>query len=118
VVERRRLRRTLLPAPAVDVEVGKDPKQPGAQVRPGRELLPGAEGALVRLLHEILRFFAGTGQTARDPVHLVAQAQRLFFESHTSTRLLGEPAGVSGRRCALTHPAATLATVQTHDSRA
>ena len=37
-LERLRVGRALLPAAAVDVEVRQDPQQPGAQVRPGREL--------------------------------------------------------------------------------
>ena len=50
-LERLGVGRALHAAAAVDVQVGQDAQQPGAQVRARLVLLPGAEGARVGVLH-------------------------------------------------------------------
>ena len=57
-VERRGLRRALLAATAVDVQVRQNPEQPRTQVRAGRVLAPRAESPLIGLLDEILGLLA------------------------------------------------------------
>ena len=90
-------------AAAVDVQVREDAQQPGAQVRAGLVLLPGAEGACVGVLHEVLGLLAGAGEPPGDAVDLVAQLERLFLEANTVTLNLRDAAGFGGRRCAFAH---------------
>ena len=104
-VERRRLRRALLAAAAVDVQVREDPEQPGAQVRARRVLPPGAERALVGLLDEVLGLLAGADEPAGHAIDLIAQLQRLLLEANAIPRVAGEPPGIGGRRWAVAHPA-------------
>src|SRR5439155_15626956 len=99
----------------IDVEVRKDPQQPGPQVRPRLVLLPGAERAGISLLHQVLGLLARADQPSRDAIDLVAELEGLFFEPDTVACDLRQSTGFSGRRCALAHPAATLATWSNDD---
>ena len=54
LLQRLRLRRALRAAAAIDVEVGQDAEQPGAEVRAGREAPPAPESACIGLLHQVL----------------------------------------------------------------
>src|SRR5262249_2611816 len=94
LVDRRGLRRALLPAAAIDVEVGEDSKEPRAEVRARSERAPAAKGARVRLLHQVLRLLARPDEMPGDPEALVRQLERLFFETNAVTRLLRNPPGV------------------------
>src|SRR4051794_24873139 len=69
-------------APAVDVDVRKDPKEPGAEVGAGGELLPAAKGARVGLLDEILRLLARVDHVPRDSIDLIGKIERLLLEAH------------------------------------
>src|SRR4029453_13288416 len=70
-------------AAAVDVQVGKNPEEPGAEVRPGLEGSPRAKGAGVGVLNEVLRLLTGAGQSPRHLVDLIGQLQCLLFEADT-----------------------------------
>src|SRR5262245_46938012 len=52
----------------------------------------------------------GADQPTGDAVDLVAELERFLFEPNTVTRSLRDATCLGGRRCALAHPAATLAT--------
>jgi len=71
LLERLRVGRPLYAAAAVDVEVRKDAEQPGAQIRPGLERAPAAEGARVGVLNEILRALARAAQRPRRAIQTV-----------------------------------------------
>ena len=96
-LERLHLRRALLAAAAVDVQVGQDPQQPGAQVRPGRVRVPAAERPRVRLLHQVFRLLATADEPSGDAVDLISELKRFLLESHAVACLGGQLAGL-GRR--------------------
>src|SRR3954447_3475872 len=104
LVYRRRLRRALLSATAVDVQVREDAKQPGAEVRPGSERPPAAERARIGFLHQVLGFLARADEVPRDAENLVGQVQRFFLETNSITCLLGNTPGVCFRWLAHARP--------------
>jgi hypothetical protein len=71
LVDRRRLRRALLAATAVDVEVREDAEQPRAKVGSRGERPPAPECARIRLLHQVLGFLARAHEVSGDAEHLV-----------------------------------------------
>ncbi len=89
-LERLHLRRALLAAPAVDVEVRQDPQEPRAEVRARRVRAPAAERPRVRLLDEVVRLLARAREMPRDAVDLVGEAERLLLEADAVARLDGE----------------------------
>src|SRR4051812_40803540 len=104
LVDRRRLRRALLAATAVDVQVREDAKQPGAKVRAGSERPPAAERARVGFLHQVFGFLARADEVPRDAENLVGEVQRFFLETNTITCLLGNTPGVCFRWLAHARP--------------
>ena len=85
-LERLHVGRALLPPAAVDVQVREDAQQPRAQVRAGLERAPTAEGARVRLLHQILGLLAGADEMAGDSIDLIRQCKRVLLEAHAVAR--------------------------------
>ena len=90
-LERLHLRRPLLAAATVDVEVREDPQQPRAEVRARLERLPAAERARVGVLHEILGLLARAGEMPGDAVHLVGESERVLLEPDPVARLGRKP---------------------------
>src|SRR5206468_11594038 len=97
------VRCALLPAATIDVEVREDPEQPRAQVRAGLERAPTAEGACVRLLHQVLGLLAGTDEMASDSIDLIRQCKCVLLEAHSVARFRCQApsVGFPGR---LAHP--------------
>ena len=92
-LERLLVRRALLAPAAVDVQVGEDAQQPGAQVRARRERAPAAERARVRLLDEVLRLLARRDEPPRHAVDLIRELERLLLEADAVSRLRRELVG-------------------------
>ena len=90
LLERLHVGRALQAPAAVDVEVGEDPEEPRAQVRARLEGLPGAKGACVRLLHQILSFLSTGHEPPCDAIDLVGQVERLFLETNAVAGLFGQ----------------------------
>src|SRR5439155_12135619 len=101
-LERLRVRRALLLAAAVDVQVRQDPQQPGAQVRAGCERAPAAKRARIRLLHQILGLLAGADEMAGHSIHLIRQSKRVLLEAHAIARFSRQLPCV-GLPCGLAH---------------
>ena len=64
-LHRLHVRRALLPAPAVDVEVRQDAHEPGAEVRARGVGAPAAKGPRIGLLDEILGLLAASDTRRR-----------------------------------------------------
>ena len=101
-LERLRVRRALLLAAAVDVQVREDPQQPGPQVRAGRERPPAAKRARIRLLHQIFGLLAGADEMAGHSIHLIRQSKRVLLEAHAIARFSRQLPCV-GFPCGLAH---------------
>src|SRR5438105_7248426 len=85
-LERLHVWGALLAAAAVDVQVREDAQEPGAQVRPRLERAPAAEGASVRLLHQVLGLLARAYEVAGHAVDLIRQCKSVLLEAHAVAR--------------------------------
>src|SRR5581483_3411824 len=79
-LERLYVGRPLQAAAAVDVQIREDAEQPCAEVRARLVLLPRAERARVRLLHQVLCLLARADEPAGDAIDLIAELERFLFE--------------------------------------
>jgi hypothetical protein len=101
-LERLRVRRALLLAAAIDVQVRQDPQQPCPQVRAGRERAPAPKRARIRFLHQILGLLAGTDEVTGHPINLIRQCKRVLLEAHAVARFRCQLPRV-GFPCRLAH---------------
>ena len=93
-LERLEIGRALDLAAPVEVQVGEDPQQPGAQVRAGRVGAPAPERPRIRLLHQLFRLLSRPDQASRHAIDLVSELERLLLEAHPIARLARDPAGI------------------------
>src|SRR5947209_830438 len=93
-LERLAVGRALSAAAAIDVQVGENSQEPGAQVRARREGAPAAEGARVGLLHQILGLLAGGHEAPSDSVDLIGKCKRVLLKTNAVAGVLREPSSV------------------------
>src|SRR5262249_31098901 len=102
-LQRLLVRRALLPAPTVDVEIREDTKQPGPEIRARREGAPAAERPRIGLLDEVLSLLACRDEAPGNAIDLAGVLERLLLEAHTVTGVRSQtPRLAFARR--LAHP--------------
>ena len=100
--QRLHVGRALDATAAVDVQVGEDAEQPGAQVGPRLVGAPGTKCARIGLLHQVFRLFPGGHESPGDPIDLVGECERLLLEADAVAGLLGQLPGLRFG-CGLAH---------------